>query len=453
MAVQDKLNENFVNELFRLALRNKRIFEVVSAHIKYQYLPNENYKAVWKAMKQFSDANQKLPTLGWLSQSFDHDSDVVAVLADIRNADIIDKNDALSQFELFLKNAIFIEAYENLGEMFVNGERDRAFEVVKKLNEDLGTFVVREKYYDRVYGQLSERLTDRAHKTSVLEGQTTAKIPTGIDEIDDITRGGIDKGDTFLALAQSGVGKSKFLKHIGIHAARRGFKVLHVQAEGTREECLQAYEAGISGVDLKDIEVGAIDSKTMKEIDKATSNIIMGGGEIYAEAYEQFDTADLQDVRELIQDIERAHGSIDIVLLDYFELFDPGDGKRYKVAEERQRREALANKLKNIAVEMDVAIISCTQASTVAPNLLNDPEFVQTRYHISEFKGVVKPFSYFVTMNQTSDEKDNGFMRLYMDKIRKYRAGQVVSIYQNYDKERFYNRGKTIKDIYTPTRK
>lgn len=451
MAVSDKLNENFVNELFRLSLRNKRIFEIVTAHLKYQFLPNEHYKEVWKSMKQFYDVSKQLPTLGWLSQSFDHNLDVVQTLSEIRNSDMIDKNDALIQFELFLKNAMFIEAYDKLGEMFVNGQRDEAFVVVKDLNEELGTFVIREKYYDKVYGQLTDRLRDRATKTLLEENnQSRSKIPTGIDEIDDISRGGIDKGDTFLALAQSGVGKSKFLKHIGIHAARRGCKVLHIQAEGTREECLQAYEAGISGVDLSDIETGGVDAETMEEIEKATSNILMGGGEIYAESYEQFDTADLQEIRELILEIKKVSGEVDLVLLDYFELFDPGDGRRYKVSEERQRREALANKLKNIAVELDVAIITCTQASTVAPNLLNDPEFVQTRYHISEFKGVIKPFSYFVTMNQTADEKEDGFMRLFMDKIRKYRAGQTVNIYQNYDKERFYNRGKTIKEIYTP---
>lgn len=449
MAVSDKLNENFVNELFRLMLRNKRIFEVVSANMKYQFLPNEHYKDVFKSIKKFNDVSQQLPTLGWLSQSFDHNSDVVTVLSEVKNADIIDKGDALNQFELFLKNAMFIEAYDQLGDLFIKGQRDDAFDVVNKLNENLNTFVIREKYYDKVIGSLTERIVERGIN-STSETKPKVKIPLGIDEFDSITRGGIDRGDTFMALAQSGVGKSKFLKHVGVHAARRGFKVLHVQAEGTREECLQAYEVGISGVDLKDIEVGSVDSQTINALNKAVKNILAGGGEIYAEAFEQFDTADMQDVRELIQDIERTHGKLDVLLLDYFELFDPGDGKRYKVSEERQRREALANKLKNIAVEFDIAIITATQASTVAPNLLNDPTFVQTRYHISEFKGVVKPFSYFVTFNQTEDEKEMEVMRIYVDKMRKYRGGQVIKIFQNYGKERFYNRKKTINELYSP---
>ena len=124
----------------------------------------------------------------------------------------------------------------------------------------------------------------------------------------------------------------------------------------------------------------------------------------------------------MIIDIENTQGKLDFMCLDYLELFDPGDGKRYGTSNdaERKRREAVSNKLKNIAVEFDIAIFTATQAATVATELLNDPEFVQTRYHISEFKGVIKPFSYFVTLNKTKDEEDNDFMRIYIDKMRKY---------------------------------
>lgn len=451
MAV-DKLNENFINELFKLALRNRRVFEVVSHHIKYQYLPNEHYKTIWKEMSKFNDVSQQLPTLGWLSQQFDFDKDIINVLAEIRNSQPIDKNDALQQFELFLKNAMFIEAYDQLGDLFVDGNRKEAFNLVKGLSEDLNNFVVKDQYYDKIFESVMDRNSERQLKLATKE-VSKSKVPFGIDELDDITRGGADRGDTVCFLAQSGVGKSKLLKHIGVHGARRGFKMLHVQAEGTRQECLDAYDASIAGAKLSDLEWGSLSKDKLEKIEQSRQNVLHGGGEIFVESFEQFDTADLQDIRELIQDIERTYGKLDCILLDYFELFDPGDGKRYKVSEERQRREALANKLKNIAVEFDVLVVTCTQASTVAPTLLDDPEFVQTRYHISEFKGVIKPFSYFATMNQTKDEKANNFMRIYMDKVRKYKGGQIIKIYQNYDRERFYSKRKTLNEIYTPVHK
>lgn len=451
MAVSDKLNENFVNELFKISLRNKRVFEVTSKYLKYQFLPNKHYKSIWKTMKDFNNVSHKVPTLGWLSQQFDYDKEVIGILADIRNAQSIDKNDALQQFEIFLKNAMFLEAYDNLGDLFNQGNKDEVFEAVSRLNKDLASFTIKDHFYDRVFEGILSRHSERLSNSDTKE--SSVKVPFGIDELDDISRGGVDKGDIALFLAGSGVGKSKLLKHIGITGARRGLRGLHIQAEGTRQETRDAYDAGITGVRLHDLEVGNVDSKTLSEIEKASNNIVQGGGEIFLEVFEQFDSADLQDVRDIIQDIIRTHGSLDFLILDYLELLDPGDGKRYKVSEERQRRESLINKLKNIAVEFNIAIFSATQAATVATNLLNDPEFVQTRYHVSEFKGVIKPVSYFITMNQTSDEKDNSFMRLYVDKCRKYRSGQIVKIFQSYDRERYYNRAKTLQELYTPKRK
>ena len=69
-----------------------------------------------------------------------------------------------------------------------------------------------------------------------------------------------------------------------------------------------------------------------------------------------------------------------------------------------------------------------------------------TRYHISEFKGIIKPFSYFVTLNQTADERNSNVMRLHIDKIRKYKAQvPTVKIATNFDVERFYWHQKTVE--------
>lgn len=71
-----------------------------------------------------------------------------------------------------------------------------------------------------------------------------------------------------------------------------------------------------------------------------------------------------------------------------------------------------------------------------------------TRYDISEFKGAVKPFSYFGTLNQTKDEYEAGIMRIFNDKIRKKKAKQVIRICQAYEFDRFYDRNRTIKEFY-----
>ena len=68
-----------------------------------------------------------------------------------------------------------------------------------------------------------------------------------------------------------------------------------------------------------------------------------------------------------------------------------------------------------------------------------------TRYDISENKGLTKPFSYFFTLNQTVDEYTNGIMRMFFDKVRKYKGQKLITIAQAYDYEKFYDRNRTLE--------
>jgi hypothetical protein len=444
------LNPNFVTELLKICLRNRRVFESTIPHMKPSFLPNEETEAVWSTMVKYYQATDKLITIGLLSQEYSKEMKALNLIADIKEANLPDSEDVLEQLGEFVKSSMFYEAYDKLSDLYNQGKKDKAYELLRNTSESIAEFSIKEQYFTKLYGNIMDRHTSRAAKNEMGVDESD-KIPTGIDQFDDITRGGVNRGDIFCALAQSGVGKSKLLRHVGLHASRRGFKGLHVSAEGTLDENLDMYDAGMSGQRLWDIEKAKLGQDTLDKIRKAARDISNKGGEVFIEAFEQFDTASLADVRNLIIEIEKIHGKIDFLCLDYLELFDPGDGKRYGTSndQERKRRESVANKLKNIAVEFKIAIFTATQASTVNPEMLNDPEFVQTRYNISEFKGVVKPFSYFLTLNQTKDEKEKNMMRIYVDKCRKYAGGQTISIYQRYDRERFYDRKRTINELYT----
>jgi len=445
------LNENYIIELFKMCLRNRRVLEASIPHIKNSFLPNEETKQVWELMKTYYNATSKLITLGMISQEYSQDLKVLKVVSNIKDAQLPDKESVLSQLENFVKSSIFHEAYDQLSDLYNQGQKQKAYELMKDTAEKIGDFSIKEKYFTNLYGKFQERHRERIQRKESGE-MLGEKIPTGIDEFDKITRGGVNKGDTLLALAQSGVGKTKFLRSVGLAASRRGFKGLHISAEGTLQENLDAYDAGVSGQKLRDIEGANISQEIIDKIKIAARNITLKGGEVFIEAFEQFDTATISDVRNLILEIEKIHGKLSFLCLDYLELFDPGDGKRYGTSndQERKRRESVSNKLKNIAVEFNMAVFTATQASTVSPELLNDPEFFQTRYNISEFKGVIKPFSYFITFNKTKDENEISMMRIYMDKVRKYAGGQIIKIYQRYDRERFYDRKKTINTLYQP---
>jgi len=443
----DRLSEHFLLEVFKSSLRNREVLETCKEHLKYTYLPNESYKQLWKSITDTFAATRKLPSFGVLAQQNETNKGVIELIGKAREVDLPDREMIIQQLEKYIKQSMFVEMYDALGDLYNEGDKEKAYSVLESASERIHSFSLRGKYYEKIFEGYNDRFDRRILSKEIDQEADLAKLPFGIDEIDRLSKGGMNKGDIALFLAQSGVGKTKLLKWIGVNAARLGFRVLHLQAESTKKECLDLYDATWTGCELHSIEYGNIDTTTHGKIQTAIKNITSQGGEIYVEAFEQFNTASMLDVRTIIENVEKEFGKIDLVLLDYFELFSPGNGVRYRPSEERQRREAIGDSLKNIAVEFDTRIVSATQASTVSPELLNDPKFVMTRYNVSEFKGVIKPFSFFITLNQTEDEKEENYMRLYIDKMRKYKGGQIIPIYNNYDRERFYDAPKTRAEI------
>lgn len=443
-----ELNENYTTELLKLALRNKRVLECALPHLKDSFLPSDEQSIIWKDIKTGFLATNTIPTIGTIAERHKKDLEVLEEIGRIKESQLPDADEILNQFEGFIKDSMFHQAYDELSDLFNASRKEDAFTLMKRTSEDIANFSIKEKYYTRLYDRFHDRHNIRVKDRE--EGKfLDEKIPFGIDEMDRITKGGCNKKDVFCANAQSGVGKSKLLRHIGVHASRRGFRGLHVSAEGSEEENMAAFDTAILGQKLGDVERGTLSDDILTKVKSVIRDVRRREGELFIECYEQFDTASLSDVRNLIIEIEKIHGKLDFLSLDYLELFDPGDGKKYSTSQEgeRLRRDAVASKLKNIAMEFNIAIFTATQASSVEPELLNDPKFVMTRYNISGNKTLIKPFSYFVTLNQTKDEYNNNVMRIYMDKVRKYKGGQIIKIFQRYDRERFYDRRRTINEI------
>lgn len=449
--MQNKLTKDFLYELFKLCFRKAEIIQICSQHLKYQYLPSEPFKKIYKAVTSYYTANQRVPTFGIISQQFERNADVIETIAKIKNAPIVDKEKILEVFEEFIKQSMFVDTYDTIADVYNSGDKDKSYKLLKQAAEDIHNFSITSdtSFYEPIFDGFESRHRQRIVKRESGE-DIKQKIPIGIDELDALMAGGLDTTDTALFLAQSGVGKTKLLRWAGVSAARRGFKVLHIQAEGSREESLRGYDSTWTGVVNELVEYAAYDSELYKLLVKTAKDVKGKGGEIYVHAYEQFTTPSIKEVRNLIIDIEKNFGRVDVVILDYLELFNPGDGRKYTVDQERERRRSLGRVLKNIAVEFNTRIITATQASNIPVQLSEDPAFVMTRNNLSEFKNAAEPFSMFVTLNQTRDEKKNNVMRLYVDKMRNYPSNKTIKIFQSYRNDRFYDRKNTLEEFYFP---
>lgn len=437
--MQEQLNEEFLHELFKCSITKKSFLDTLIPILKINYLPDENYQKVWKEISDLYQSGEAktLPTIGVLSESLKKDKNCLKIVGKMRRIVDLDYDGVTRALEEYVKQNMFVEGYDTLGDIYNQGDKEKAYQIFVETGLSIQKFSLQAANYERVFGGFKSRNMDRIMNRN----NTRIRIPTGIEPLDEIMDGGIETGEFTLFLAESGKGKSTLLNGIGTTAARYGFNVDHEQAEGTKEQCLNRYDANWTGSLYKEIKKGEIPEHNLKKIYKVIKDI---SGEIFVHSHEKFGTRSMADVRFSLMEILKEY-PVHVLILDYLELFEPGDGRKYSPSEERHRQQAIARACKNIAMEFNIAVVAATQASSIKSEFLNDPDFVINREHLSEDKGKVRPVDNFITINQTRDEYKLKTCRLFCDKLREHESNQVIPIAQNLARARFYDRKRTFE--------
>lgn len=446
----EQFSEEFLNELFKLAFYKRDIIEAITQHLKYNYIPVElkGYKKILKYITTFWQTNQKLPSLGQLTQSL-QDIEVYSIVEKMNNIKTLpDKEQTLLTLENFIKRVRFQQLYQKIADLYNDGDQEGAISLQAKESQEIVNFSIKEKtsYIADVFNDFKARDEERFIESQDVV-KPTIKIPFGIDALDACAHGGSEPGEIDCFLGRSGTGKTKWLRWRGVSAARRGFRVLHIQAEGTMKEALIGYDGTWTGILKKDIKKGNISSKTVIKLEKVINEIGRKKGNIKVVSFEQFETASMRDVRNIVLDYIKMYGEPPhLLILDYLELFDPGNGKRYSTNTEgeKYRREASARQFKNICNEFGIVGATASQANDIPPADFNRVDWYMTRHNVAGAKGLIDPFSYFFTFNVSLDEYKKDLARIYVDKMREYPAGQLIRICTDYDHDRFYDRKATL---------
>jgi hypothetical protein len=450
----EKFNSHFLDEVIKLAVYKKDVCEVICQHLDYSLIPVElrAYKSLLKSIKTHYTTTQKLPTIGTLLQNHSGDKEVHEAIDKVNLVKLPDKEQTLKTLEEYLKRVKFQLLFQKVADLYNNGQQEDAITLQAVESAKISNFSILQNTGSVV--DIFNGFKNREEKRFIVARDITKrerKIPFGIDLLDAATHGGSnpDLGEIDCFLGRSGTGKTKWLRWRGVSAARRGFKVLHIQAEGTLEECELGYDATWTGVLKKYLKVGELpDDLVEAKIDKAIRDIKKLGGSIEAKAFEQFETASMRDVRDTVIDYFRRHNYYpDLLILDYLELFHPGNGKRYTASTEGEKfkREDSARAFKNICNEFKISGATASQANNIEPSDFNNPGWVMTRYNVAGAKNLIDPFSYFITFNVSTDEYKKNKGRLYIDKMRDYKGNLTLRLCTDFDHDRFYNRPETIK--------
>lgn len=447
MAINNTLASNFVTELLAIALSKRTIFDIVRQYMKFSYFQVESEKKLWQWVTNRYDKTGRIPTIGQIQQQFSEDESVLEKVAEISDVEIDEENVGseaviLDTFERFIKKMKFLEANDKITDYYNQGKKDQAWDMFVKYADEFSKFSIQDAKFETVFGDFAKRQAQRQSE----DYNFRFKIPTGIDEVDyrlGGETGGPETGECVLWLGDSGAGKSQVLVHCGVSAARQGHRVAHFQLEGTKEQCLNRYDAAWTGTLYSEVKLGNIPAKKM-EVSKRIINKLKRS-DIIVSSEETFNAKTLVDVRRELKEMEKSYGKIDVIIIDYLELLEVGDGHNYSPSEERFRQAKLAKGMKMLAMEFNAVVHTATQSSNIPEECKNDPEFVITRAQLSEDKGKIRPFDIFITINQTRDEMKEEIMRLHTDKLRDYKNGDPIHICNNFAYARFYDRKRTME--------
>lgn len=444
--INDRLASNFIVELLAYSLVNRTTFEVVKSHLKFSYLQIEEEKKFVQWLFRNFDKTGRISTVGQLQQAFIKDDAVLELLADIGDIEVDDTANGhesiLSTFQEYLRQMMFLDSNDKIAEAYNRGDKERAYNLFVKLAEDLGKFSIISGSVEAVFSDFDKRMAQRKSA----DYSFRFKVATMIDELDYIlggVNGGVESGEYGLLIGDSGSGKSQALIHLGIAASRQGYRVAHFQLEGTKEQCMNRYDAAWTGTLYHDMKQGDVSDKKLNVFKKIISK--MKKSDIYVDACEEWGGMSLVDVRKALKELVKKYGKIDVIIIDYLELLEVGDGIRYSPGEERHRREKLSRGLKSLAMEFNAVVWSATQCNDLTMEERNDPNFVISRHNINEAKNVIRPTDVFISLNCTNEESAEQLMRIYIDKAREHRGRQVIRIANNFKCARFIDRQRTAQ--------
>lgn len=442
----ETMDIELLDDIFALALDDNEACWLFCTRCKANFFPQEDAKIYGKIFNAFVElwercGKKEPPAMSAIKSTFatDKERKVLHSVCDyISNRKIRgDKNSILQGFVDFIKKVEFAVTFKEAQKLFNSGSVKDAIQRVRKYTNWEEGFNIDEGDFYEVGASFA-----KTHSDNYMEQQANKGLPVVnrfyINQLDIANMGRSLRTQLTYILAPTGRGKSHAARWIGSQAFRDGLDVLHIQLEGSAEECQNAYEAAISGCDQYRYSIGGL---TSEEIAKAEEEIAKYNGHIYIKSFQRFNNAvTTVKVKDEIEKYNKKFGRYpDILLVDSADLLS--SSKRIKVTDDKSKRTdqiAVSQDLKDIAGDYRLWVVATYQSTIEDPKILNDENFVMTEYNCAEAKGVSRALTHLLTLNQSSNEKKEQTMRINVAKARLFYMDEpVFRIDTDFDNEVF----------------
>ena len=419
------------------------VLSIVYQHVKSEHLPDRDSIALFKALKRYYGQYKKVPSYSAMREAVSENRGAINLLNDIYdNAGGLEVNECVHLIEEYLKRVTFQKAYKEAGDAYNKEGYEQASKVLNNYVEWERSFSLTDAEFTDVVSTFKERFYRNQTQAS---SQKNARPITRfyIDELDVRNEGQNLRTQLTCFLAATGVGKTHAARWIGRNACLDGLNVLHFQLEGSRAEVENAYSASLVLCNTFKYETGTIRESEIERMAKELEDV---SGKLFVRSYPKFNCqVSTLDIQEGIAEFKKKYGiQPDVIIIDSMDLLTDASGRKYGENGERHKRIAVANDLKDLAADENVWIVVTYQSTVENQEWINDEKNVLTEYNTAEAKGLARPLTHLITLNQSSNERKEHVLRINVAKSRFFEKGDVFKIATDYRHERFYDRERTL---------
>lgn len=234
---------------------------------------------------------------------------------------------------------------------------------------------------------IEERYTDAVRDTK----------ETPWEVINDLTDGGLGKGELGVFVAPAGIGKSWGLINIGASAVKKGMTVVHYTLELNEAYVGLRYDSVVTGIANQNLK--HYQSQVKEDLAKLKGELII--------KYYPTKTVSVIGLRSHIEKCIMQDKKPDIVIVDYADLLrGPGQEKRHEL-------EGIYEDLRGLAGEYDIPVWTASQANRSALE-----EDVIGAEKISESYGKVMVADFVISLSRKVQDKLAGTGRWHVIKNR-----------------------------------
>ncbi|WP_289764441.1 DnaB-like helicase C-terminal domain-containing protein [uncultured Duncaniella sp.] len=446
MSTSHPLSAEFLYELYATALRQENLCGILVHHMRKEYLPDRSFQRVQECITSHYRTYNSPPSYAVLVQTFQEDYDAIELIDTFREFDEGQSAEVMTDMlENYIKGVRLQAVYAEVGKLYNESRQDKAEKTLREYAEWLASFTLKNSSFVDVAETFSERFERNRRREEEEERSTAPRVSRFYIPYLDALNGGRNlRGQLTCFLASTGVGKSHIAKWIGVRAnIDDGLHVLHFQLEGSEDEALNAYSGGLVSKNAYYYERGKISDTEMRHMEK---QVLSYAGSITVRSYPRFNAqVSTLDIKNGISEYRKLKGrNPDIVIVDSMDLLTDAARRAWDANHERAKRIAVANDLKDLAADEKVWMVVTYQSTIEDRDWLNDERNVLTEYNCSEAKGLSRPCTHLISLNQSSAERKENIMRLHIAKSRFFKKGNTIKIATDYDNEVFYDGRRTL---------